>query len=103
MGKEGRGRRPAPPSVLVSDDVPELPADEPNPRTQLASWLTDPHNPLTPRVIVNRLWQDHFGQGIVRTANNFGVNGERPTHPELLDFLATQLIATAGISSRSTA
>lgn len=84
---------PRPPSVLVSDDVPELPGDDPDPRTQLARWLTDPHNPLTPRVIVNRLWQDHFGQGIVRTANNFGVNGERPTHPELLDFLATRLIA----------
>jgi len=83
---------PRPPSVLVSDDVTELPADVPNPRTQLARWLTDPHNPLMARVIVNRVWQDHFGQGIVRTANNFGANGERPTHPELLDFLATQLV-----------
>ncbi|HEY8748658.1 MAG TPA: DUF1549 and DUF1553 domain-containing protein [Tepidisphaeraceae bacterium] len=83
---------PRPPTVLVSDDLPELAADDPAPRTQLARWLTDPHNPLTPRVIVNRLWQDHFGRGIVNTANNFGINGERPTHPELLDFLANQLL-----------
>jgi hypothetical protein len=83
---------PRPPSVLVSAEVPELPADDSRPRTQLAAWLTDPTNPLVPRVIVNRLWQQHFGMGIVKTANDFGVRGERPSHPELLDYLAADLI-----------
>jgi hypothetical protein len=91
--QKGEAVGPRPPGVLISDDAPELSADDPAPRTALARWLTDPHNPLTPRVIVNRIWQDHFGTGIVRTANNFGINGERPTHPELLDFLAGQLVA----------
>lgn len=83
---------PRPPTVMVSESVTELSADDPTPRTKLAKWLTDPANPLTARVIVNRIWQSHFGQGIVRTSNNFGINGERPTHPELLDYLATRLV-----------
>jgi hypothetical protein len=62
-------------------------------RTALAKWLTDPANPLTARVIVNRLWQHHFGRGIVASANNFGVRGDPPTHPELLDWLATEVVA----------
>ena len=57
-------------------------------RTALAKWITSPRNPLTTRVIVNRVWQHHFGQGIVNTANNFGSLGGNPTHPELLDWLA---------------
>lgn len=61
-------------------------------RLQLAEWLADPVNPLPARVMVNRIWQGHFGQGIVRTANNFGIMGERPTDPELLDWLARQFI-----------
>ena len=61
-------------------------------RLQLADWIASPRNPLTARVIVNRLWQHHFGEGLVRSSNNFGFTGDRPTHPELLDWLATELI-----------
>lgn len=61
-------------------------------RIALANWITDPHNPLTARVIVNRLWHHHFGRGIVGTPSDFGYGGERPSHPELLDWLAAELI-----------
>ena len=62
-------------------------------RKKLAEWITDPANPLTARVIVNRLWHYHFGQGLVNTPSDFGNMGARPTHPELLDWLATELAA----------
>ncbi|MCE9566969.1 MAG: DUF1549 and DUF1553 domain-containing protein, partial [Planctomycetes bacterium] len=60
-------------------------------RLQLAKWMTNPQNPLTARVWVNRIWQGHFGTGLVRTPDNFGFNGDKPTHPELLDLLASEL------------
>jgi hypothetical protein len=61
-------------------------------RIELARWITSPENPLTARVFVNRVWQHHFGEGIVRTPNNFGKLGTSPTHPELLDWLAGEFV-----------
>ena len=62
-------------------------------RTALAKWIASPDNPLTARVMANRVWQHHFGRGIVRSPNNFGFAADPPTHPELLDWLAAELVA----------
>ena len=68
-----------------------LPADEKGSgRRELAQWITDPGNPLMARVMVNRIWQQHFGHGIVGSPNDFGARGDRPVNPELLDWLASR-------------
>ncbi|HTK76699.1 MAG TPA: PSD1 and planctomycete cytochrome C domain-containing protein, partial [Gemmataceae bacterium] len=77
-------------TVLTPDAPPKF--EEGSGRLELAKAIADPANPLTARVFVNRVWKHHFGQGLVRTASNFGALGERPTHPELLDHLATQFV-----------
>jgi hypothetical protein len=84
----------APRGFLTAFSVPEVPAINPNQsgRLELAQWMTSPHNPLTPRVIVNRVWAHLFSQGIVTTVDNFGVKGDVPSHPELLDYLASNFI-----------
>jgi hypothetical protein len=80
---------PGTPKVLHSFDQPK---DQPT-RLDLAKWIVNPQNPLTARVIANRVWQQYFGRGIVETDNDFGMQGTMPSHPELLDWLAAELMA----------
>lgn len=81
---------PVEPGVPTS--LPPLPEDYPANRLGLAKWLVSRDNPLTARVIVNRLWRDLFGTGLVKTTEDFGVQGERPSHPKLLDWLAVEFM-----------
>src|SRR5262249_45804846 len=108
--------REAPPTFVLSKGVWDAPLEEVQPgfltildpntpkiaapgglnstgrRSALAKWLTDPANPLVARVMVNRIWQGHFGTGIVGSSSDFGVMGDRPSHPELLDYLSATFI-----------
>jgi hypothetical protein len=95
----GKASRPGPevqpglPAVLVARQ-PDFPRPQETSlrRLTLARWIASPENPLTARVIVNRVWHYHFGQGLVRTPNDFGTMGQPPTHPELLDWLASWFV-----------
>lgn len=80
------------PRVIAGENQTPLPADRSG-RLELARWLTAPSHPLTSRVMANRVWRWHFGEGIVRSTDNFGRLGERPSHPALLDWLARRFVA----------
>ena len=87
-GEYDKRRDPVKPDT--PDALPRMPADLPRNRLGLARWLVRPEHPLTARVMVNRFWQEVFGTGLVRTTGDFGVSGELPSHPELLDWLAVE-------------
>jgi Protein of unknown function (DUF1553)/Protein of unknown function (DUF1549)/Concanavalin A-like lectin/glucanases superfamily/Planctomycete cytochrome C len=91
-GEYDKRRDPVKPDT--PDVLPAMPPDLPRNRLGLARWLVRPDQPLTARVEVNRLWQEIFGTGLVRTTGDFGVSGELPTHPELLDYLALEFQAS---------
>ncbi len=78
--------------ILGGSRLPEGASPKASGRLELAGWLVDPSNPLTARVMVNRIWQHHFGRGLVATPNDLGARGKVPTHPELLDYLASRFV-----------
>ena len=101
LARGGDPNRPAgevaPASLKILDGVVPgytLRSDAPEDvrRLELARWITHPSNPLTPRVLANRVWQYHFGSGLVRTSSDFGFMAGDPSHPKLLDYLARRLL-----------
>jgi hypothetical protein len=90
LDSPGDAMTPSLPARLAADAKGELAPE--SARTALAKWIASEHNPLTARAIVNRVWQWHFGKGLVRTPNDFGIRGDPPTHPELLDWLAVDFM-----------
>jgi hypothetical protein len=98
QGDHKQEREPVVPGFLSAlDPNPAMIKQAPNPNTTgrrlaLADWMVSPENPLTARVLVNRIWQWHFGRGLVETSNDLGLAGSRPTHPDLLDWLADEFI-----------
>lgn len=88
------------PSVMLADESPVVLPDAQSGRLQLAEWMASPQHPLTSRVIVNRIWRWHFGRGLVASTDNFGILGDKPSNPELLDWLAHHF-TTSGWSIKS--
>src|SRR5262249_38447327 len=93
-GNPGNRGAAVPRQFLEILDADRKPFTKGSGRLELARAIADPKNPLTARVMVNRIWMHHFGQGLVRTAGDFGIRGEAPTHPELLDWLASEFTAS---------
>jgi hypothetical protein len=95
IARKGITVQPGVPAVL-----PQSPSGAAKTRLDFAKWIVNPANSLTARVTVNRIWQQYFGKGIVETENDFGPQSARPSHPELLDWLASEFVREGGVRRR---